>query len=122
MEIKNYKDLIVWQKSIDLVAGIYVLLDKLPKKEMYALASQMRRAAISIPSNIAEGHERKSTKEYVNFLSIAQGSRAELETQLFLCIKLQYLSEEETKNAFELLSEISKMIKVMSKTLNRELN
>ncbi|MCL2797193.1 MAG: four helix bundle protein [Firmicutes bacterium] len=117
MEIKNYRDLIVWQKSMDLAEEIYILLKKLPKEEMYALANQMRRAAVSIPSNIAEGHTRKSTKEYGYFLSIAQGSKAELETQLQLCNRFRYLSEEETTMAFALLSEISKMITTLIRSL-----
>ena len=117
MEIKNYKDLTVWQKAMDLAVEIYKLIGKLPKEEMYALSNQMRRAAVSIPSNVAEGHTRKSTKEYINFLSIAQGSKSELETQLLLCNKLQYLDEEDTKCTFELLSEVGKMITTLTQKL-----
>ena len=100
-----------------LAVEIYNLTKKLPKDEMYGLSNQMRRAAISIPSNIAEGHARKSTKEYINFLSIAQGSKAELDTQLLLSIELNYLTESETAPILNLLYEISKMITTLSQNL-----
>ena len=77
---KRYKDLLVWQKSTDLVVEIYRVAKLLPKEELYALSNQMRRAAVSIPSNIAEGQARASQKEFVQFLSIAKGSNAELHT------------------------------------------
>ena len=95
--MNGYKDLIVWQKSMDLVDEIYRLVKFLPKEETYALSDQMRRAAVSVPSNIAEGYERKSPKEFANFLSIARASRAELETQICIChtiIKLTHLAPE----------------------------
>ncbi|WP_316638118.1 four helix bundle protein [uncultured Ruminococcus sp.] len=74
MYIRNYRDLLVWQKAMDLVIEVYQLTSLLPREENYNLSSQMRRAAVSIPSNIAEGQQRKSTKEFINFLSIAKGS------------------------------------------------
>ncbi len=80
MYIESYKELKVWKKSIDLVKEIYKITNKFPKEEIYVLVSQMRRAAISIPSNIAEGYKRKNLKEYIQFLSIAEASAAELET------------------------------------------
>ena len=81
---KSYRELIVWQKSMELAEKVYLLVKALPKEETYALSDQMRRAAVSIPSNIAEGHARQSQKEFLQFLCIARGSRAELETQLLL--------------------------------------
>lgn len=81
MYIKSYKDLFVWQKSIILVKKIYILTEKLPSREIYGIINQMRRAAITIPSNIAEGYGRKSRKEYGQFLRVAYGSSLELETQ-----------------------------------------
>jgi len=87
VEVMNYQDLIVWQKAMELAEIVYVLARKLPKEELFALSDQMRRAAISIPSNIAEGHARNSTKEFIQFLSIAKGSTAEIETQLLLCVR-----------------------------------
>jgi len=92
-DIKDFKDLIVWQKAMDLVVEVYNLVKKLPKEEQFALSDQMRRAVISIPSNIAEGRGRYSIKEYTHFLSVAKGSNAELETQLLLCVKINYLKE-----------------------------
>lgn len=82
--MKTYKDLIVWQKSIELVKEIYLLTEDFPKEEIYGLTSQIRRCAVSIPSNIAEGKMRTTNKEFSHFLSIAYGSGAELETQLIL--------------------------------------
>ena len=106
----SYKDLTVWQKSMDLVEEIYALVKKLPKEETYALSDQMRRAAISIPSNIAEGKTRNSVKEYVNFLSIARGSLSELNTQILICIRLHYFSEEEANNAMTICEETGRML------------
>ena len=108
--VKNYRDLIVWQKSMDLVTKTYNLIKTLPKEELYALSSQMRKAAISIPSNIAEGYGRRSTKEYINFLHIARGSNAELQTQLLICVNLGYLQEKDITTVFKLSEEVSKII------------
>ncbi len=110
MSVKSYKELIVWQKSMDLVVEIYNLVKNLPKEEIYALSSQMRRSAISVPSNIAEGQRRTSTKEFSNFLSIAKGSNAELQTQLLICKRLVYLSEQDIEKAYQLSLEIDKML------------
>lgn len=106
----SYRDLLVWQKSIELVEEIYSLVKLLPKEETYALSDQMRRAAVSVPSNIAEGKNRAFIKEYIHFLSIAKGSCAELETQLIICNRLNYLSEEETNQAMILCGEVSRML------------
>ncbi|MEK9170342.1 MAG: four helix bundle protein [Patescibacteria group bacterium] len=108
--INSYKDLIVWQKSFDLVRQIYQLTDNFPKMEIYGLTSQMRRAAISIPSNIAEGFVRKHTKEFSQFVSIAFGSGAELETQLLLAKDLKFIEEKEFNKLNHLLQEIMKML------------
>ena len=86
--IMHYKELMAWQKSMELVKEVYYLVKKLPKEETYSLSDQMRRAAVSIPSNIAEGFERNTTKDYIKFLSIAKASRAEVETQLYICKRL----------------------------------
>lgn len=115
--IQSYKQLIVWQKSMDLAEMIYKVTDKFPKSELYGLISQARRAAVSIPSNIAEGYGRKSPKEYGQFYSIAYGSTLELETQIALANRLNFLDEEVLKNINSLIEEISKMLHVMiSKT------
>ena len=105
---KSYKELIVWQKAMDLVVEVYDLIVLLPKTEQYALASQMRRAVVSIPSNIAEGNSRNTTKEYVQFLNIALGSKAELETQIEICKRLGYFTN--TEKAEGLCEETGKML------------
>ena len=104
---------------MDLVAEIYSLLKFLPHEEIYALSGQMKRAAISIPSNIAEGYGRYATKDYVRFLSIARGSKLELETQLEICIMLKYLQRSQTQNAFVLCSEVGKMLNSIIASINQ---
>lgn len=110
MSIKHYRDLIVWQKAMDLAEEIYRLTKFFPKDELYGLTSQIRRAAVSIPSNIAEGHSRQSTAEFRNFISIAQGSLAELETQLLLALRFRYLAPDQVTFTNQVCSEISKML------------
>ena len=110
MGAKSYKDFIVWQKAIDLSVEIYNLIKLLPKTETYGLSDQMRRAVVSIPSNIAEGQGRNSTKEFVYFLSIARGSQKELETQIYICTRLEYFTEEEASTALSLCEEVGKML------------
>ena len=110
MSIKNYKDMIVWQKSMALVEKIFINTELLPKSQTYGLALQMQRAAVSIPSNIAEGQERNSTKEFIHFLLIAQGSRAELETQLLICERLNYIPGEIIAELINLCDEIGRML------------
>ncbi|ASW74926.1 four helix bundle protein [Chryseobacterium piperi] len=85
----NYKELIVWQKSVDLVTEVYSYTKNFPKEEMYGLTNQIRRSSISIPSNIAEGHSRRSQADYIQFLKIARGSCAELDTQLIISKNLR---------------------------------
>ncbi len=114
------KGLIVWQKAMDLVEETYQIVKYLPKEELYALSDQMRRAAISIPSNIAEGHVRKTKREYANFLSIARGSNAELQTQIQICIRLRYLTEEITAKASGLSEEAGKMPQAIIQKLRAE--
>ena len=101
MKIKNHKDLRIWQKGMAITDLIYTITDKFPKTELFSLTDQMRRASISIPSNIAEGFSRKSKKEYLHFLNIALGSCSELETQIILSYKRGYLE----KDVFDILSD-----------------
>lgn len=115
MESKSFKDLIVWQRSMELSAEIYRLCKLLPKDEIYGLSSQMKRAVVSIPSNIAEGYKRRNVGEYLYFCGIADGSAAELETQLLLTSKL---FATDTKLAMSLLMEIQKMLHALIKKLN----
>ena len=121
MKTSNYKELQVWHKAIDLVVEIYNLTKLLPKEETYAISDQIRRAAVSIPSNIAEGQSRNSAKEFIQFLSIARGSLAELETQLLICIKVNMLSEDNITEAQNIITEIGKMIKGLMNKLNSQL-
>lgn len=115
--IKDFKDLIVWQKAMELVAEVYLLVKILPKEELYSLSDQIRRSAISIPSNIAEGQGRNSVKEFIHFLAIAKGSKAALETQLLLCVKIKYLNNNEIENAINLIQEIGKMLNALQNSL-----
>lgn len=117
--IKSYKELIVWQKSMQLVKEIFVLTKSFPKEELYGLVSQMKRAAIGIPSNIAEGYGRKSTKSYIQFLLIAYGSALELDTQLILAKELKMAPEESFKNAELLLEEVCKMLNSMINNMKK---
>jgi len=95
-EIKNHKDLEVWKKSMDLVSNIYKITESFPNKELYGLTNQIRRAAVSIPSNIAEGAARNSKKEFIQFLYISLGSLSELETQIIIASRLEYLNNLDT--------------------------
>ncbi len=108
--IETYKELIVWQKGIILVTKIYAFTASFPKEEMYSLSSQMRRAAVSIPSNIAEGRSRSSRKDFVQFLRISHGSLAELETQLIVSEELKYGNGMLRKEIFVLINEEKKML------------
>ena len=108
--IRSYKDLIVWQKSYELSLLIYKLTRNFPREESYGLSSQVRRSAVSIPSNIAEGYARQRRLEYIQFLQIAFGSGAELETQLSIAKDLKYISLEEFQKANDLLQEVMKML------------
>ena len=119
-KVSSYRDLIVWQKAMDMTESLYRIVKKLPKEETYALGDQMRRAAISIPSNIAEGFGRNSKKEYLQFLYIANGSVSELETQLMLCVRINYLKESEIQSILTLLSEIGTIIMTITKKLNSD--
>lgn len=111
--IKTYKELIVWKRSMELVKEIYLLTEKFPRSEIYGIISQMRRSAISIPSNIAEGYGRKSPKEYSQFYSIAYGSALELETQLIISKDLQFAKTHEFVKSNSLLTEVLKMLHSM---------
>jgi four helix bundle protein len=117
--IKSYKELIVWKKSFELVKEIFILTDKFPKSELYGIVSQMRRAAIAIPSNIAEGYGRKSTKSYTQFYAIAYGSALELETQTLLSKELELTTQENFKKVDNLLIEVCKMLNSMITKMRR---
>lgn len=110
MKIQSYKDLLVWQKAFELSLLIYKVTKNFPKDELYGIVSQIRRCAISIPSNIAEGYTRHRKLEYIQFLQIAFASGAELETQLLIAKELNYIAEADFNKTYNLLQEIMKML------------
>ena len=114
----NFKDLRVWQKSIDLTAEIYTALSTFPVDEKFGLISQMKRAAVSVPSNIAEGSGRNSNKEFKHFLSISLGSLFELETQLIISNRLDLINTELTQELNDKISELQKMVFALEKTIS----
>ena len=116
--MKTYRDLIVWQKSMAMVTEIYKATKLFPRREDYGITSQVRRCAISIPSNIAEGYGRHSRNEYIRFLQIALGSLCELQTQLEIAVNLGYLRKEEFDALYENTREIERMLSVLIKRLS----
>jgi four helix bundle protein len=111
--IRSYRQLIVWQKSMELAEGIYRLVEELPADERFGLSRQLRKCAVSVPSNIAEGHTRRSTREYLQFISIALGSIAEAETQLLLAVRLGLIAPESTTRVEDLMVEVGKMLRAI---------
>jgi four helix bundle protein len=116
--IKSFRDLNIWQKGIDLVKDIYKETQNFSRQEIYGLTNQIRRAAISILSNIAEGHIRQHRAEFRQFLSVALGSLAELETQIVISRELNYISTEKSLNLIDQMGSIGKMIRGLIKKLN----
>lgn len=116
---KPHKKLDVWKKAVDLVQQIYDLTKTFPKNEDYSLTSQMRRAAISVPSNIAEGAARQTKKEFMQFLHMAQGSLSELDTQIEIAKRLGYFSEDQSKKPFEIMQDIDMMLSGLIKSLKK---
>lgn len=115
---QSYRDLFVWQRAMDVAVETYRLTGVFPKDEAYGLVSQMRRASVSIASNIAEGEGRKAKKEFAHFITIALGSKAELETQLDLCERVQLLKAADTKDIKKSLDDIGKMLTSLKRKLN----
>jgi four helix bundle protein len=118
-EIKSFRDLIIWQRGINLVKEVYKETQNFPKQELYGLTSQIRRAAISIPSNVSEGHIRQHRAEFRQFLSMALGSLAELETQMIISRELNYISTEKSENLIVQMDSIGKMIRGLMKKLTK---
>ncbi len=117
--MKTHKDLDVWKFSIELVVKVYELTGAFPKEEKYGIIQQMRRSAVSVPSNIAEGAGRTSTKEFANFISISLGSLSELETQLIISQKLSFLNPTSFKNIINDLTQIRKMLLGLKNSLKK---
>lgn len=120
--INSFRDLRVWQAGVDLVERVYQITRTFPKHELFGLASQMQRAAVSVPSNIAEGHTREHSKEYLNHLSIAQASLAELETQMEITARLHYITPLELKETIERISSLGKQLYALRNALKRRLD
>ena len=117
--IRDYRDLIVWQKAMDLVEAVYRTTAAFPKEEMYGLTSQLRRAAVSIPSNIAEGNGRNTTRDYLNFLGMAYGSVKEVETQVLIAERLRYIDSNQTGRLVTMTAEIARLISGLVNSLKR---
>ena len=111
--IKTYRDLLVWQKSMDLVTEIYRLSKSFPQDELYGLSAQIRRSAVSVPTNIAEGYGRQSKQDYLRFLKMASGSLYELQTQIEISQKLSYISKDDYEVIFNRAKEIERMLSSM---------
>ncbi len=116
---QNYKDLLVWQKGITLAKSIYRLTQSFPSEEKFGLPAQMRRAAVSIPSNLTEGQARHTSGEFVQFISHAEGSSAELDTQLNLAVELGFCRKAAAIPAYELIDEIRRMLNALRRAISR---
>ncbi len=115
--MQGYKELLVWQKAMDLVVAIYRVTQSFPRTETYGLSNQMQRAAVSVPSNVAEGHGLKQTQAYIRHIAIASGSLAELETQLEISVRLGYISSQEATEVIEQTHEVGRMLTGLRRSL-----
>jgi four helix bundle protein len=115
--INSFKELIVWQEAMNLVEMIYMCTKRFPKEEIYGLTSQMRRAAISIPANIAEGYGRKARKEYIQFLAISNGSLTELETHVLIAHRINYLEENDLEKILSQMQTVGRLLSAIRKAL-----
>ncbi len=122
MDVQSYRDLVVWQEGMGIVSQVYKATRAYPKQEVYGLVSQMRRCSVSIPSNIAEGHARTSTLDYLRHLSIAMGSLAELETQLILSGELGYLEEISLNRILTQTDRLGKRMRALKKSLRAKVD
>ena len=121
MTVRMYRDLRVWQTGMDLVIGVYELTQMLPKSEIYGLSSQIQRAAVSVPANIAEGHTRSHLREYLQFLSISRSSLAEVATYLELIERLSYAPKERTQPLLDLTSSLNRQLLALRDSLSTRL-
>lgn len=118
--IRTFRDLVVWQKAFQLCLDVYKLTRAFPADERYGMTSELRRTSRSIPYNIAEGHKRRTTAEYIHFLGIASGSGGELETQILLARSLEYLLEQDAGRLLDLYAEVERMLQALMKSLERK--
>ncbi len=116
---RSYKDLLVWQKAMNLVTNVYNLIKTFPKEEIYGLSGQLRRAIVSVPSNIAEGQGRDSVKEFIHYLSISYGSLMEVETQLQIAANLGYLKQVKVDKLLEQTAEVGRLLNGLSRSLRK---
>src|SRR5438105_12747151 len=121
MPLQSYRELQVWQKSMDLVVECYSAAQRFPRSEAYGLVTQLQRAAVSIPANIAEGQGRNHTREFINHLSIAYGSLMEVETHLQIAARLNYIDEQDLDKVLLQTNEIGRMLNGLMQSLNRKL-
>jgi four helix bundle protein len=122
MEIKSFRDLIVWQKAMSFVVEVYRVTASFPGDERFGLTAQLRRSAVSVPSNIAEGHGRESTREFLNFLSVAYGSLNEAQTQIMIAERLAYLSKEAATQILDLAAEVARLTNGLCSSLRAKLS
>ncbi|MBI1902066.1 MAG: four helix bundle protein [Planctomycetia bacterium] len=120
MPLKSYRELIVWQKAMDLVESIYRTTKAYPREEIYGLTSQTRRSAVSVPSNIAEGQGRRTTNEFLKFLAIASGSLCELDTQILIAKRLQYIDANAADSILRLASEVGRLVSGLARSLRKK--
>jgi four helix bundle protein len=114
---ESFRDLRVWQRAVDLSVAVYDLTDRFPRKEVFGISNQLRRASVSVSSNIAEGYGRGTTRDYVHFLSIARGSNSEVQTQLVIARRLHFGVEQDLDKAEALSHEVGKMLNALMKSL-----
>jgi four helix bundle protein len=119
MTVKHYQELIVWQKAMNLAEEVYKVCRSFPREEIYGLTSQLRRAAVSIPSNVAEGQGRRTTADFLRHLSIAYGSLLELETQVLIATRLSYLSEGKCLVVMNMAAEVGRLLNGLMSSLSR---
>jgi four helix bundle protein len=121
MAVKDYRELIAWQKAMDLVEQIYSSTKSFPREELYGLTSQIRRASVSIPSNIAEGQARRTTKDFLHFLAVSYGSLKEVETQILIAERLGYIQQTSILKLLDLTKEVAQLISGLTNSLERKM-
>jgi four helix bundle protein len=117
MEIRHFRDLVAWQKAMELCVNVHLFTQKFPRSELYGLTAQLRRAAVSIPSNIAEGCARMTTGEFIQYLGYARGSLAECETQIYCALRIGYLSEDQAMPDLDLVQNVGRLINGLIRSL-----
>jgi four helix bundle protein len=116
---RDYRDLVLWQRAMELATEVHRVTLKLPRHEMFGMSAQLRRAAVSVPSNVAEGSGRRTTREFIAFLHIARGSLSELKTQLDLARRIDYLADADLSNADSLSDEVGRLLNAVIRGLRR---